>query len=136
MKARTGFALPVVLLAMFLLVGALASGFAMVRSERSADDAVVQLQAAQALDGNGVVQGNVVAGTSSILRPSANAAANTVGTLTINGNLSMTSATNFFNLSSDPTGLVSPSDVIQVNGNLSASGVNTTPRVRVSELSS
>ena len=56
-STRAGFALPVVLLAMFLLVGALASGFAMVRSERSADDAVVQQQAAQALAETGLQQG-------------------------------------------------------------------------------
>lgn len=55
--SREGFALPVVLLAMFLLVGALASGFAMVSSERAADDAVVQQQAAQALAETGLQQG-------------------------------------------------------------------------------
>ncbi len=56
-KSRGGFALPVVILAMFLLVGALASGFAMVRSERAADDAVLQQQAAQALAETGLQQG-------------------------------------------------------------------------------
>lgn len=55
-NSRSGFALPVVLLAMFLLVGALASGFAMVRGERAADDAVVQQQAAQALAETGLQQ--------------------------------------------------------------------------------
>lgn len=56
-KTRAGFALPVVILAMFLLVGALASGFAMVRSETAADDAVLQQQAAQALAETGLQQG-------------------------------------------------------------------------------
>lgn len=55
--SRGGFALPVVLLAMFLLVGALASGFAMVRGETAADEAVLQQQAAQALAETGLQQG-------------------------------------------------------------------------------
>jgi len=54
---RAGFALPVVILAMFLMVGALASGFAMIRGERAADDATVQQQAAQALAETGLQQG-------------------------------------------------------------------------------
>lgn len=54
---RRGFALPVVILAMFLLVGALASGFAMIRGERAADDATIQQQAAQALAETGLQQG-------------------------------------------------------------------------------
>lgn len=56
-RTRGGFALPVVILAMFLLVGALASGFAMIRSETAADDAVLQQQAAQALAETGLQQG-------------------------------------------------------------------------------
>jgi hypothetical protein len=56
-SARGGFALPVVILAMFLLVGALASGFAMIRSETATDDAVLQQQAAQALAETGLQQG-------------------------------------------------------------------------------
>ncbi len=56
-NTRGGFALPVVILAMFLLIGALASGFAMVRSETAADDAVLQQQAAQALAETGLQQG-------------------------------------------------------------------------------
>src|SRR5690606_3998037 len=54
---RRGFALPVVILAMFLLIGALASGFAMIRGERAADDATIQQQAAQALAETGLQQG-------------------------------------------------------------------------------
>ncbi len=54
---RDGFALPVVILAMFLLVGALASGFTMISGERAADDAVLQQQAAQALAESGLQQG-------------------------------------------------------------------------------
>jgi autotransporter-associated beta strand protein len=83
------------------------------------------LQAAQALEGNGVVQGSVVAEANSVLRPNVGATLNTAGTLTINGDLVLNGTTNFFNLSSDPSGVVSPSDVIQVNGNLSVAGLNT-----------
>ena len=56
-STRGGFALPVVILAMFLLIGALASGFAMIRSETAADDAVLQQQSAQALAETGLQQG-------------------------------------------------------------------------------
>lgn len=56
-SVRPGFALPVVILAMFLMVGALASGFVMIRGERAADDATVQQQAAQALAESGLQQG-------------------------------------------------------------------------------
>lgn len=56
-RTRRGFALPVVILAMFLLVGALAAGFAMLRGERAADDATIQQQAAQALAETGLQQG-------------------------------------------------------------------------------
>lgn len=55
-RARAGFALPVVILAMFLLVGALASGFAMLRGERAADDATLQAQGAAALAETGLQQ--------------------------------------------------------------------------------
>ena len=57
LRVRSGFALPVVILAMFLLVGALASGFAMLRGERAADDATLQSQAAAALAESGLQQG-------------------------------------------------------------------------------
>lgn len=56
-QARAGFALPVVLLAMFLLVGALASGFAMLSGERAADDAALQAQGATAIAEMGLQQG-------------------------------------------------------------------------------
>jgi hypothetical protein len=55
-SARPGFALPVVILAMFLLVGALASGFAMIRGETAADDAALQMQSAAALAESGLQQ--------------------------------------------------------------------------------
>lgn len=55
-STRDGFALPVVILAMFLLVGALASGFTMIGGERAADDAVLQQQSAQALAESGLQQ--------------------------------------------------------------------------------
>jgi hypothetical protein len=54
---RGGFALPVVLMALFILTGALASGFAMLRGERAADDATLQADAAAALAETGLQQG-------------------------------------------------------------------------------
>lgn len=54
---RSGFALPMVILVMFVLVGALAAGFAMMSGERSADDATRQQQAATALSETGLQQG-------------------------------------------------------------------------------
>jgi hypothetical protein len=56
-KGRRGFALPVVLMALFILTGALASGFAMLRGERAADDATLQADAAAALAETGLQQG-------------------------------------------------------------------------------
>ncbi len=56
-SARAGFALPVVILAMFILVGALASGFVMLSGERAADDATLQAQGAAALAETGLQQG-------------------------------------------------------------------------------
>lgn len=56
-RNRSGFALPIVILAMFLLVGALASAFAVLRGERAADDATLQSQAAAALAETGLQQG-------------------------------------------------------------------------------
>lgn len=54
---RPGFALPMVILVMFILVGALAAGFNMLSSERAADDASVQSQIAAALAETGLQQG-------------------------------------------------------------------------------
>lgn len=56
-SSRPGFALPMVILVMFILVGALASGFAMLSGERAADDATVQNQRAVALAETGLQQG-------------------------------------------------------------------------------
>lgn len=56
LRNRSGFALPVVILTMFLLVGALASGFTMLRGERATDDATLQVQAAAALAETGLQQ--------------------------------------------------------------------------------
>lgn len=55
--ARPGFALPMVILVMFILVGALASGFAILSGERAADDASIQAQTATALAETGLQQG-------------------------------------------------------------------------------
>lgn len=54
---RAGFALPMVILVLFILVGALASGFAILSGERAADDATIQAQAAAALAESGLQQG-------------------------------------------------------------------------------
>lgn len=54
---RHGFALPVVLLALFLLTGAMAAGFAIVRGETSANDATLQQDVAAALAETGLQQG-------------------------------------------------------------------------------
>lgn len=54
---RAGFALPMVILVMFILVGALASGFSMISSERAADDAAIQSQSAAAFSETGLQQG-------------------------------------------------------------------------------
>lgn len=52
-----GFALPMVILTMFVLVGAIAAGFAMISSERSSDDSSMQAQSAAALAETGLQQG-------------------------------------------------------------------------------
>jgi hypothetical protein len=57
LRARRAFALPTVILVMLILVGALASGFGMLSSERGADDAAIQSQAAAALAETGLQQG-------------------------------------------------------------------------------
>ncbi len=57
LRSRSGFALPMVILVMFILVGALASGFSMLSSERSADDASIQSQSAAAFSETGLQQG-------------------------------------------------------------------------------
>ena len=54
---RRGFALPMVLLVMFMLVGAVASGFAMLSGERASDDATLRSEAAFALAETGLQQG-------------------------------------------------------------------------------
>jgi hypothetical protein len=55
-RNRSGFALPVVILAMFLLVGALATGFTLLSGERATDDATLQAQSAAALAETGLQQ--------------------------------------------------------------------------------
>ena len=80
----------------------------------------ITLSSGQMLAGSGTVVGNVTA-------PSANTinAGTSPGTLTINGNFSQTSATNFFELASDPTQIgLGVNDLIQVNGNLTLNGLN------------
>lgn len=57
MRVMPGFALPMVILVMFVLVGAIAAGFAMLSSERAADDASIQSQSAVALAETGLQQG-------------------------------------------------------------------------------
>lgn len=57
MRLRRAFALPIVILVMLVLVGALASGLRMLSSERGVDDAAIQSQAAAALAETGLQQG-------------------------------------------------------------------------------
>lgn len=54
---RAGFALPMVMLVMFLLVGAVASGFAMLSGERASDDSTLQSETAFGLAEAGLQQG-------------------------------------------------------------------------------
>lgn len=57
LENRPGFALPMVVLVMFLLVGAVASGFAMLSGERAADDSTLQSETAFGLAETGLQQG-------------------------------------------------------------------------------
>lgn len=78
------------------------------------------------LQGGGHMLGNVIAQSGSTLQPGRLVSpAATAGTLTFSNNLVLEGATLSFNLSGDPTGLVSPFDRLQVAGNLTVSGVNT-----------
>lgn len=54
---RPGFALPMVVLVMFLLVGAVATGFAMLSGERAADDSTLQSETAFAIAETGLQAG-------------------------------------------------------------------------------
>ncbi len=56
-QARSGAALPMVLLVMFVLVGGLAAGFSMLSSESIADGATIRAQGAAALAESGLQQG-------------------------------------------------------------------------------
>ncbi len=83
------------------------------------------LNGGKTLSGSGVVTGSVVAAASGgpVLTPGSTT---TQGTLAFSNNLTLGGSTTLnFNLSSDPTGLVRPSDQIVVAGNLSVSGSNT-----------
>ena len=77
------------------------------------------------LTGSGIITGSVVTAASGVpvITPGS---ATTQGTLSFSNNLTLNGGVTLnFNLSSDPTGLVTPSDLIVVGGNLTASGVNT-----------
>lgn len=77
------------------------------------------------LTGSGIVTGSVVTAASGtpVITPGSST---TQGTLSISNNLSLNGGVTLnYNLSSDPTGLVNPSDLIIVAGNLTATGVNT-----------
>lgn len=54
---RPGFGIPMVILVMFMLVGAVASGFAMLSGETAADDSTLRSEAAFALAETGLQQG-------------------------------------------------------------------------------
>ena len=76
--------------------------------------------AAQVLGGSGSINGAVTAVSGSTLNPGA-----PIGTLSFPANLSLTGGvTNVFDLSSDPTGVSNPNDLISVSGILSLSGLN------------
>jgi len=88
------------------------------------------LNAGKFLVGNGVVFGNVTIPAATI-QPGqipalySSSVNQTAGTLTFSNNLSLNGSTITMNLSSDPTGVSKPNDLVVVGGNLTASGVNT-----------
>ena len=82
------------------------------------------LLAGQTLSGSGTVTGTVITATSatSTITPGSST---TQGALNFKSNLTLGGGTRInFNLSSDPSGLVHPSDIISVAGTLAASGSN------------
>lgn len=84
------------------------------------------LASGKQLQGAGTVQGTINAAAGSTIVPgAASGPTTTVGTLVFNHDLSLNGATLAYNLSSDPSGAISPSDQIVVNGGLTATGVNT-----------
>ncbi len=85
------------------------------------------LNSGKQLQGAGVIKGNVTANTSSFIVPGLSSApTTTTATLTFSNNLTFSGGLTLqFNLSSDPTGVTRPSDQVVVNGNLTATGVNT-----------
>ena len=83
------------------------------------------LNGGKSINGSGIITGSVVTAASGVpnLTPGSST---TQGTLSFSNNLTLNGTTAIsFNLSSDPTGLVHPSDQIIVAGNLSAGGLTT-----------
>jgi autotransporter-associated beta strand protein len=81
----------------------------------------------QVLGGNGAVKGNGVINNGTINPGFAIPLGNfQAGTLTLSNQLTVNAgATNFFDLSDDPTGLIAPSDLLNVGGNVVLSGNST-----------
>ena len=84
------------------------------------------LLSGQSLQGNGGVVGNVTTTNGANISPGTVGTVNTTaGTLTYSNNLTLNGNTSLrMNLSSDPTGLIKPSDLIVVAGNFTALGTN------------
>jgi fibronectin-binding autotransporter adhesin len=80
----------------------------------------------QTLQGNGAVMGGVTCANGSGIQPGViSSPGTTAGTLVFSNNLTLNGGANLkVNLSSDPTGLSKPSDLIVVSGNLTATGTN------------
>lgn len=85
------------------------------------------LNSGQTLQGKGAVLGDVATASSGTsLQPGAvSSPGTTVGLLSFSNSLAIDNTALHFNLSSDPTGVDRPSDLITVTGDLNASGTNT-----------
>jgi len=85
--------------------------------------------AGKTFQGNGIVYGN--ASSSATITPGqvpglyTTTASATAGTLSFSNNLTLNGATLNMNLSSDPTGIITPNDLLVVAGNLTATNVNS-----------
>jgi fibronectin-binding autotransporter adhesin len=88
------------------------------------------LASGQTLSGSGLVIGDVVAGAGTAVIPGSSA-----GTLSLSNNLTLSSSSNVFELSSDPTQIgLGINDLIAVNGDLTVAGVNTIKVVPLASL--
>ena len=87
------------------------------------------MPAGKTFQGNGIIYGNVI--SSCPITPGqvpalyTSAASLTAGTLSFSNNLTLNGATLNMNLSSDPTGVSTPNDLLVVTGNLTVTNVST-----------